>query len=90
MPRTMSSSETVRERVFRRDRYQCQVCGTTHNIEAHHWKLFRSQAGEDTEANLVTMCHAHHMALHNGELSITLHLVGGVWRSFVQWRRSPG
>jgi len=81
------SAEGVRQRVLERDRYQCQVCGTTENIQVHHWREFRSQGGEDTEDNLVTMCFEHHMALHRGELDIVLHQVGGIWKSFVKWRR---
>jgi len=84
-----TSSLTVRERVLQRDRYQCQVCGTTEQIQVHHWKRYRSQGGQDTEDNLVTMCFAHHAALHRGELNITLHLIEGVWKSFVTWRRPP-
>jgi 5-methylcytosine-specific restriction endonuclease McrA len=33
------------------------------NLEVHH-KEFRSQSGEDSEQNLITLCNACHAAAH--------------------------
>ncbi|PYV65677.1 MAG: hypothetical protein DMG97_31605 [Acidobacteria bacterium] len=56
--------EALRGQILRRDGWRCQACGAMTNLEVHH-KRFRSQSGEDTEQNLITLCfdchaHAHH------------------------------
>jgi HNH endonuclease len=33
---------------------RCQVCGSFSNLEVHH-KKFRSQSGEDSEENLISV-----------------------------------
>jgi hypothetical protein len=57
--------DTLRNRVLRRDGWRCQSCGTMSNLEVHH-KEFRSQAGDDSEENLITLCNACHASLHDG------------------------
>jgi 5-methylcytosine-specific restriction endonuclease McrA len=47
--------EKLRQQVLRRDGWRCQSCGTMSNLEVHH-KEFRSQSGDDSEANLITLC----------------------------------
>ena len=42
---------------------ECCVCGTTWNIHLHH-VVFRSQGGDDTEANIVGLCEYHHRQIH--------------------------
>jgi len=41
----------------------CQACGAMRNLEVHH-KIFRSQTGEDTEQNLITLCFDCHAQAH--------------------------
>jgi 5-methylcytosine-specific restriction endonuclease McrA len=57
--------EDLRQQVLRRDRWQCQSCGTKSNLEIHHSK-FRSHSGEDLEGNLITLCSACHAGIHRG------------------------
>jgi len=47
--------ESLRRQVLRRDGWRCQSCGTMANLEVHH-KQFRSQSGQDSEENLITLC----------------------------------
>jgi 5-methylcytosine-specific restriction endonuclease McrA len=55
--------ERLRRQVLRRDGWRCQGCGTSSNLEVHH-REFRSQGGEDSDANLITLCVACHSLLH--------------------------
>jgi 5-methylcytosine-specific restriction endonuclease McrA len=55
--------EQLREKVLCRDSWRCQGCGAISNLEVHH-QQFRSQAGDDSVANLITLCATCHDALH--------------------------
>ena len=55
--------EELRQRVLRRDGWRCQWCGAMSNLEVHHKEL-RSQAGDDSEPNLITLCTACHANVH--------------------------
>jgi 5-methylcytosine-specific restriction endonuclease McrA len=57
--------DTLRNWVLHRDGWRCQSCGTMSNLEVHH-KEFRSQAGDDSEENLITLCSTCHALLHHG------------------------
>jgi ATP-dependent DNA helicase RecQ len=59
-----ASYENLRQEVLRRDGWRCQSCGAMANLEVHH-KEFRSQSGQDSEQNLITMCTACHAAAHH-------------------------
>ena len=50
------SYENLRQQVLRRDGWRCQSCGTMSNLEVHH-QQFRSRLGDDSEENLITLCH---------------------------------
>jgi 5-methylcytosine-specific restriction endonuclease McrA len=56
--------EQLRNQVLRRDGWRCQLCGTMSNLEVHHQE-FRSQSGDDSEQNLITLCAKCHAALHH-------------------------
>jgi ATP-dependent DNA helicase RecQ len=60
-----ASYESLRQQVLCRDGWRCQSCGTMSNLEVHH-KKFRSRLGDDSEANLVTLCSFCHAAKHRG------------------------
>jgi 5-methylcytosine-specific restriction endonuclease McrA len=49
--------------VLERDRWRCQFCGASHNLQVHH-KEFRSHSGEDSEENLITLCSNCHSRFH--------------------------
>jgi 5-methylcytosine-specific restriction endonuclease McrA len=55
--------EQLRNHVLQRDGWRCQACGTMSNLEVHH-KEFRSQSGDDSEQNLITLCVVCHASLH--------------------------
>jgi 5-methylcytosine-specific restriction endonuclease McrA len=57
--------DRLREQVLRRDGRMCQCCGTRSNLEVHH-KEFRSQGGDDSEENLITLCARCHSLVHSG------------------------
>jgi 5-methylcytosine-specific restriction endonuclease McrA len=65
-----ASYERLRQQVLHRDGWRCQSCGTMSNLEVHHKEL-RSHLGDDSEANLITLCivchaGAHHVSLKSG------------------------
>jgi 5-methylcytosine-specific restriction endonuclease McrA len=52
--------------ILQRDGWRCQICGSMRNLQVHHMK-FRSQSGDDSEANLITLCAGCHTRLHHSE-----------------------
>jgi 5-methylcytosine-specific restriction endonuclease McrA len=56
--------EQLRNEVLRRDAWRCQSCGTMSHLEVHH-KKSRSQSGDDSEPNLITLCSTCHASMHN-------------------------
>ncbi|RYZ06788.1 MAG: hypothetical protein EOO73_14675 [Myxococcales bacterium] len=63
----------VRRAVLRRDRHRCRVPGCTHSrfLDIHHVRA-RAEGGDHDPQNLVTLCGAHHRAIHEGTLTSTL------------------
>lgn len=61
----------VRRAVLRRDHHRCQVpgCIHAHFVDVHHIEPRAASGGHDVE-NLITLCGAHHRALHHGKLRI--------------------
>jgi 5-methylcytosine-specific restriction endonuclease McrA len=59
------SYEQLCREVLQRDGWRCQSCGTLSNLQIHH-KKFRSQLGEDSEDNLITLCSDCHEKVHLG------------------------
>ena len=55
------------KKVLERDGWRCRKCGSLENLQIHH-KIKRSQQGNDSLDNLVTLCAYCHMAEH-GQLS---------------------
>ena len=65
-PRLRLESESYRRlhlEVLQRDGWRCQMCGRMERLEIHHRK-FRSQSGDDSEENLVTLCAKCHGLIH--------------------------
>jgi len=58
-----ASYDQLRAQVLGRDGWRCQSCGTMSNLEVHH-KQFRSQSGDDSNENLITLCAACHAGVH--------------------------
>ncbi|HEU4583036.1 MAG TPA: HNH endonuclease signature motif containing protein [Polyangiaceae bacterium] len=59
----------LRRAVLRRDERRCRVAGCRNAtfLDLHHIRP-RSEGGSHSAGNLVTLCSAHHRALHRGEL----------------------
>jgi 5-methylcytosine-specific restriction endonuclease McrA len=55
------------KRVLERDGWRCQKCGSLKDLQVHH-QTHRSRQGNDSLANLVTLCAYCHMEEH-GQLS---------------------
>ena len=56
--------ENLCQQVLRRDGWCCQNCGGQSNLHVHHIQL-RSQLGDDTEENLITLCSECHHQIHS-------------------------
>lgn len=52
-------------RVYKRDGWKCRNpnCGRRTGLHAHHI-IYRSQGGEDTTENMVTVCNGCHDLIH--------------------------
>lgn len=69
----------VRRAVLRRDHHRCQVPGCTHTgwVDIHHLET-RADGGTHDASNLITLCAAHHLALHDGKLVVEGSLAMGL------------
>ncbi len=56
--------EKLRKEVLQREHWRCQNCGSMQNLEVHHQTL-RSQSGDDSELNLITLCSMCHEVTHS-------------------------
>jgi 5-methylcytosine-specific restriction endonuclease McrA len=66
MPRLrlcVEAYQKLRISVLTRDNWRCQNCGCLENLEVHH-KTPRSQHGDDSESNLITLCNSCHSNTH--------------------------
>jgi hypothetical protein len=61
----------VRRAVLRRDHGACRApgCRATRFLDVHHVRA-RADGGTHEQANLVTLCGAHHDRIHDGTLSV--------------------
>lgn len=52
-----------------RDNNVCQICGSGNHVEGHH--IFDHQFGGAADReNIVSLCHSHHRAVHDGLVDI--------------------
>jgi len=65
-----TSRELCKE-VLERDGWRCQACGSLRGLEVHHIQR-RSQSGDDSEGNLITLCSDCHKAIHTSRHGRTL------------------
>jgi hypothetical protein len=72
-PRRVQQSipPALRRAVLTRDRRRCRGPGCTHAafVDVHHVQP-RAEGGRNEASNLLTLCSAHHRAVHRGELLI--------------------
>ena len=68
---TQSVPPALRRAILTRDRRCCRVPGCTNAlfVDVHHIEL-RSEGGQHDSGNMLTLCSAHHRAVHRGELLI--------------------
>jgi hypothetical protein len=61
----------TRRSVLHRDKGRCQVpaCTCHNNLDIHHI-VHREHGGTNELSNLITLCEAHHLAHHDGSLTI--------------------
>ena len=57
------------EFIFTRDSWMCRKCGSRHSLTPHHIQK-RSQLGDDTPGNVITLCLEDHEAVERNELKI--------------------
>ena len=53
----------LHQEILKRDGWRCQACGSLRGLEVHHIQR-RSQSGDDSEDNLITLCSDCHRAIH--------------------------
>ena len=65
-------SPATRRAVYRRDHGACRVegCRSSRNLDVHHI-IARALGGSHELENLLLLCGAHHVMLHEGKLTIT-------------------
>jgi HNH endonuclease len=63
----------LRRAVLHRDQHRCRVPGCRNStfLDIHHVQP-RSKGGRNVAANLLTLCGAHHRAVHRGDLIVDL------------------
>ncbi len=54
----------VRNKVLKRDKYRCVVCGTRGNLDVHHIDLRAALPNAEDESNLVSLCRKCHVNVH--------------------------
>jgi HNH endonuclease len=80
----------LRRAVLTRDQRRCRVPGCTHTtfVDVHHI-VPRSEGGRNEATNLVTLCGAHHRAVHRGELGIE-HVIEPGGAAGLRFRHADG
>lgn len=58
------TSNEIRRAIYRRDGYQCAVCGDPRRLQCHHIE-HRSQGGGNDQMNLITLCPICHALAHD-------------------------
>ena len=53
----------LRRKILERDGWRCRACGSTAGLEVHHIQR-RSQLGDDSDGNLITLRSDCHQAVH--------------------------
>ncbi len=62
-------SNTTRKAVYKRDGYACALCDGIRGLQIHH-VIKRSQGGNNSMHNLVTLCHICHANAHGNLLDL--------------------
>jgi len=55
-----------RRKIYERDNYECQICGSNDNLQAHHLNAFAKYKDQRTDpSNGVLLCRSHHLDYHS-------------------------
>jgi 5-methylcytosine-specific restriction endonuclease McrA len=65
-----TSYRVICKKVFARDGWRCQNCGSSSNLQIHHI-IRRSSLGHDSEQNLITLCKNCHEKIHRKDSNLT-------------------
>ena len=60
---TANLTNAQRKEIYRRDGFQCAVCGSSRYLQIHHY-IPRGKHGTDSPHNLVTLCSDCHAMAH--------------------------
>lgn len=68
---SQSIPPAVRRLVLRRDHHCCVFPGCRHStfVDVHHIRS-KADGGDNTAENLITLCGAHHRAVHRGDVAV--------------------
>lgn len=70
MSKNRPSSHTKAQKAGReRDSNTCQICGSKSHVEGHHIIDYQYSGVPSTD-NIISLCHEHHKAVHNGLISL--------------------
>ena len=76
--------ENLRIATLIRDGYQCTQCGKRNTrLDAHHI-IYREDGGKDTIDNLITLCQACHLKVHQGKLKLDTSGISGFFDKIAQ------
>lgn len=59
--------DRLRNKILKRDNYQCALCKSTEDLEVHHMQAIYMQ-GKSTEDNLLTLCSECHRYAPEGSI----------------------
>ena len=54
--------QVTRQRIFKRDNYQCCICGESKNLRVHH--ITYENLGAEKDSDLTTLCSKCHKDIH--------------------------
>jgi len=56
--------QKLHRQILERDGWRCQLCGSLSGLQVHHVQR-RSQSGDDSGDNLITLCSTCHREIHS-------------------------
>ena len=75
----------TRERILKRDHYNCVLCGASTNLRVHH--ITYENLGAEKDEDLVTLCNSCHGLVHANELSNPFFLLKKAYEILESWKK---
>ena len=75
--------QATRERIFKRDKYVCSICGASKNLVVHH--ITYENLGAENDADLITLCKSCHGSIHANELENPYFLLSKTYEILSKW-----